>query len=569
MQTRRSRRDMRTTILRLLVIVSLTVFGSAELSPCSRPQQGSSQRRWITPGSEWRRSARRSGHWPPRLSMQTESMLLSITRRPEASIAATTVGAPGKAIPCSQITGLSNRQVQAVAVCPSGQVFAGTWGGGVYRADTASWTSVNGGIGEPYITDLDCDTQGRLFAGTFSKGVFRSTNAGASWSAVNSGLTNQSILSIRSRDTQIFAGTASGAFSSANGGDGWSLTGLQGHRILDFEFDPTDPQRLWAASTDAGILASSDGGATWSSVGSMLEAYSVARDADGKLYAGTRSTGAYRLIGGQWMPQELGAGRIYYLRALGSPTPRVVAGTSDGIWIPPLPQLHLTLRSDPAGAVPGGTELTYSVDYWADGIGIVSNVVVTNAIPAGTVFVPGSITPAGNGSMAGGIVTWQLSKLDPDTDRGTLSYRVRTCVAIATQVSPSGGGNVILPPPNCPGSGRYLPGVPISVSASATTGYNFGIWTATTGSLGNDSLTTTTFTPGNADATLTAHFDVQTPHLSLTKTAAPTSYSQVGDVIAYTLVATNDGNVTLTGVSISDPKLERAELHAAGGAGPR
>ena len=140
-------------------------------------------------------------------------------------------------------TGLSNREVQAVAVCPSGQVFAGTWGGGVYRADAASWTPVNGGIGELYVTDLDCDTQGRLFVGTFSKGVFRSTNAGASWSAVNSGLTNQSILSIRSRDTRIFAGTASGAFSSANGGDGWSLTGLQGHRVFDFEFDPTDPQK--------------------------------------------------------------------------------------------------------------------------------------------------------------------------------------------------------------------------------------------------------------------------------------------------------------------------------------
>ena len=285
-----------------------------------------------------------------------------------------------------------------------------------------------------------------------------------------------------------------------------------------------------------------------------MVAYSVARDADGKLYAGTRDTGAYRLIGGQWMPQALGAGRIYFLRALGSPTPEVFAGTSDGIWTP-LPQVHLTLRSDPSSEVPGGSELTYYIDYWGDGIGIVSNVVITNAIPSGVAFVPDSITPPGIGSMAGGIVSWQFSKLDPDTDRGTLSYRVRTCVAIATEVSPSGSGSVILPPPNCPGSGRYLPGEPISVSASAATGYDFGSWTATTGSLGDDSLITTTFTPGNADATLTAHFDAQTPHLSLTKAAAPTSYSQVGQVINYTLVATNDGNATLTGVSISDPVL--------------
>ena len=322
MQTRRSSRDMRTTILRLLVIVSLTVFGSAE----PRPASAAAGELAAPLDNAWQRVAQvgqavRSLAASP---IDANSVYAAVDHPTTGGVYRSYDGGrTWESNPLLANTGLSNRQVQAVAVCPSGQVFAGTWGGGVYRADAASWTPVNGGIGEPYITDLDCDTQGRLFAGTFSKGVFRSTNAGASWSAVNSGLTNQSILSIRSRDTRIFAGTASGAFSSANGGDGWSPTGLQGHRILDFEFDPTDPQRLWAASTDAGILASSDGGATWSSVGSMLEAYSVARDVDGKLYAGTRSAGAYRLIGGQWMPQELGAGRIYYLRALGSPTPRV------------------------------------------------------------------------------------------------------------------------------------------------------------------------------------------------------------------------------------------------------
>jgi uncharacterized repeat protein (TIGR01451 family) len=45
------------------------------------------------------------------------------------------------------------------------------------------------------------------------------------------------------------------------------------------------------------------------------------------------------------------------------------------------------------------------------------------------------------------------------------------------------------------------------------------------------------------------------PHLSLTKMVSPETYSKVGDVLTYTLVATNDGNVTLTSVSISDPGL--------------
>src|SRR5439155_818365 len=49
----------------------------------------------------------------------------------------------------------------------------------------------------------------------------------------------------------------------------------------------------------------------------------------------------------------------------------------------------------------------------------------------------------------------------------------------------------------------------------------------------------------------------QKPHLKITKEATPTTYSKVGDVITYTIVATNDGNVTLSNVSVKDePALE-------------
>jgi uncharacterized repeat protein (TIGR01451 family)/gliding motility-associated-like protein len=53
-----------------------------------------------------------------------------------------------------------------------------------------------------------------------------------------------------------------------------------------------------------------------------------------------------------------------------------------------------------------------------------------------------------------------------------------------------------------------------------------------------------------ATATVTS---IQTPGISLTKTANPTTYSQSGDQISYSLVVTNTGNVTLTNVSLRDP----------------
>jgi uncharacterized repeat protein (TIGR01451 family) len=43
------------------------------------------------------------------------------------------------------------------------------------------------------------------------------------------------------------------------------------------------------------------------------------------------------------------------------------------------------------------------------------------------------------------------------------------------------------------------------------------------------------------------------PHLSINKDATETSFSSVGDVIHYTITATNDGNTTLSNVNVTDP----------------
>jgi uncharacterized repeat protein (TIGR01451 family) len=51
----------------------------------------------------------------------------------------------------------------------------------------------------------------------------------------------------------------------------------------------------------------------------------------------------------------------------------------------------------------------------------------------------------------------------------------------------------------------------------------------------------------------------QAPSLGLTKTASPASFSDVGDVISYTITATNTGDVTLTDVAIVDT-MEGREL---------
>jgi uncharacterized repeat protein (TIGR01451 family) len=54
------------------------------------------------------------------------------------------------------------------------------------------------------------------------------------------------------------------------------------------------------------------------------------------------------------------------------------------------------------------------------------------------------------------------------------------------------------------------------------------------------------------DETVTAD---QNPALSLVKTASPVTYDEVGDVISYSYLVKNTGNVTLAGpVTVSDDK---------------
>jgi len=55
------------------------------------------------------------------------------------------------------------------------------------------------------------------------------------------------------------------------------------------------------------------------------------------------------------------------------------------------------------------------------------------------------------------------------------------------------------------------------------------------------------------NVTCTFTNSAQNAHLSITKVATESGYSHVGDVIHYTIVATNDGNTTLAAVTVTDP----------------
>ena len=69
-----------------------------------------------------------------------------------------------------------------------------------------------------------------VYAGTWGSGVYKSTDGGATWSAVNTGLTDWMVdaLAIDPANTStIYVGTLYyGVHKSTDGGTHWSTTGL-------------------------------------------------------------------------------------------------------------------------------------------------------------------------------------------------------------------------------------------------------------------------------------------------------------------------------------------------------
>ena len=123
-------------------------------------------------------------------------------------------------------------------------------------------------------------------------------------------------------------------------------------------------------------------------------------------------------------------------------------------------------------------------------------------------------------------------------------------------------GNVTLTGITVSDPDALVAGGPISLAPGAADSTTFTATHTVTqadldaGSFANTATATGTPPSGpnvTADATKTVPAQ-QTPSIQITKTANQPFYATVGTVLTYTLTVENNGNVTLTNVSVSDPK---------------
>jgi hypothetical protein len=103
-------------------------------------------------------------------------------------------------------------------------IFAGTNSGGVFLStdNGNNWTAVNSGLTNNTVNVLTVSGN-NIFAGT-NGGLFLSKNNGTSWTAVNTGLTNDTVNALAVSGSNIFAGTNGGVFLSADSGNNWTAT---------------------------------------------------------------------------------------------------------------------------------------------------------------------------------------------------------------------------------------------------------------------------------------------------------------------------------------------------------
>lgn len=200
----------------------------------------------------------------------------------------------------TQGLGLENSVVNALAVAPSGSVYAGTLGSGIFKSNFggSNWAPVNTSFPTgTNTTSIAIDAGGVLYAAT-QAGAFKSSNAGASWAAINSGLTSTDLnaVAIDAAGNIYVASSGGGVLKTTNGGGNWGTVneGLVGNYFYSLTFDPLGS--LYAGAPGA-AFKTGNGGVSWSSVSSGLPnsfVTALVSDSSGNLYAGTKGGGVYK-----------------------------------------------------------------------------------------------------------------------------------------------------------------------------------------------------------------------------------------------------------------------------------
>jgi photosystem II stability/assembly factor-like uncharacterized protein len=164
--------------------------------------------------------------------------------------------------------------IESLAIDPrdSNTIYAGTWYLPYKSTDGGqNWKSVKSGMiddSDIFAIDIDPRNPNHIIASACS-GIYDSKNSGESWRKIQ-GIPSQSrrtraILQHPSIGGLVFAGTTEGFWRSTSGGsDGsWQLTTRRDLEINSIAVHPSNPQTIFIATNNYGVMVSRDAGKTF------------------------------------------------------------------------------------------------------------------------------------------------------------------------------------------------------------------------------------------------------------------------------------------------------------------
>ena len=194
--------------------------------------------------------------------------------------------------------------VNSMAIDPrrSSTIYAGTWWRPYKSTDGGkNWRLIKNGMiddSDVFAVTIDFRNAEHIVASACS-GIYESFNGGDNWKKIQ-GIPSQSrrtrdILQHPTIPGTVYAATTEGFWMTTNGGKSWSLTTQRNLEINSIAVHPDDPQRVFIATNNYGVMVSYDGGKNFAPTNENFTSrftYSVTPDIaqPHRLYATTKNT---------------------------------------------------------------------------------------------------------------------------------------------------------------------------------------------------------------------------------------------------------------------------------------
>ncbi|MFY9673658.1 MAG: YCF48-related protein [Terriglobales bacterium] len=244
------------------------------------------------------------------------------------------------------------KNIESIAVDPKdpNTIYAGTWHLAWKTSDAgANWQHINKGMiddSDVFSVIVDHDNPQVVFASACS-GIYKSENAGNQFSKIQgipfSARRTRVLKQDPTNENIVYAGTTEGLWKTTDLGKSWKRVSNPEVVVNDVFIDPRDSNHVLIATDRSGVMASTNGAATWeTSNHGYAHRYISALVADNQnastIYVGVVNDREYGGVfyshdnGQHWMQKAAGLGGrdVFALKQTASGT--LVAGTNKGMF---------------------------------------------------------------------------------------------------------------------------------------------------------------------------------------------------------------------------------------------